>query len=191
MIDAPLEKIKGNWSRSGGQLTFDPARLEKARGEVTLDLSTLKTTTFGDAGQDARQTAHALNWMEIGDEVPSETRTRYRTATFRIDQVVSAEPSALGAETGSRSRVKVRGSMTLHGVRSEHEVELEITAEGDPNAPTALRVVSKKPLRLSLKQHDIKPRDLAGRFLAGALEQVGQKISDTVQVSLDLRLERK
>jgi len=70
------------------------------------------------------------------------------------------------------------------------------------NVPTAERlaailqqlsriVVGKsEPLKLSLKEHDIKPRDLAGKFLAGALEKVGQKIDDTVQISLDLKASR-
>jgi len=32
----------------------------------------------------------------------------------------------------------------------------------------------------------VKPRDLAGKFLAGALEKIGQKIDDSVEISLDL-----
>ena len=37
---------------------------------------------------------------------------------------------------------------------------------------------------VSLKEHDVKPRDVAGKFLAGSLEKVGDKITDTAQVSM-------
>jgi polyisoprenoid-binding protein YceI len=190
LIDAPLEKIKGSWSRTGGQFKVNPEKLEQTRGEVTMDLSTLKISTFTDASQNESQGRHALNWMEIGDEVAADTRARFRTATFRIDNVVSATPPAL-ADGALQTRAVLEGTMTLHGITSTHRVEVEVVAEGDPKAPTSLRVTSKKPIRLSLKHHDIKPRDLAGRFLSGALEQVGQKISDTVQVSFDFKAIRQ
>jgi hypothetical protein len=54
-----------------------------------------------------------------------------------------------------------------------------------PEGALGLRIVTAEPLRLSLKEHDIKPRDVAGKFLNGALEKIGQKIDDTVQVSID------
>lgn len=189
LIDAPLEKIKGGWSRTGGQLKVDVAKLDQTRGEVTMDLSTLKITTFPDSGQNDTQAHHALNWMEIGGEVAADARARFRTATFRIDQVLSAAPASLGEGVAQATAV-VEGTMTLHGITSTHQVEVQVVAEGDPKAPSALRITSRKPLRLSLKHHDVKPRDLAGRFLAGALEQVGQKISDTVLVSLDFKATR-
>ncbi|MFT3928458.1 MAG: YceI family protein [Myxococcales bacterium] len=190
LIDAPLEKIKGNWSRTGGQLKVDPAKLDQTRGEVSMDLSTLKITTFSDPNQNATQAGHALNWLETGDEVAPEARARFRQAVFRIEKIVSAQPTAF-AEGATQCNAVVEGDMTLHGITSHHQVEVSISAEGDPKAPSALRVTSTKPVRLSLKTHDVKPRDLAGRFLAGALEQVGQKISDAVQVSIDFRLVRQ
>jgi hypothetical protein len=33
----------------------------------------------------------------------------------------------------------------------------------------------------------VKPRDITGKFLQGALEKVGDKIVDRVQISLKLR----
>jgi polyisoprenoid-binding protein YceI len=190
LIDAPLEKIKGAWSRLGGEFTVDPAHLDATRGEVTLDLSTLKITTFEDPNQNQRQAEHAINWMEIGNEVSADVRAKNRTARFRVEKVVSVTPAAFGAGSAS-ALATLSGTLTLHGITSPQEVLVEVSAEGDPGAPSALRVVSKKPLTLSLKHHDVKPRDLAGRFISGALEQVGQKISDTVQVSFDFRATRR
>ena len=65
-------------------------------------------------------------------------------------------------------------------------VSATVTFAGPPEAPTLVRVVTAEPVRVSLKEHDVKPRDLAGKFLSGALEKVGQKIDDSVQLSLDL-----
>jgi hypothetical protein len=65
-------------------------------------------------------------------------------------------------------------------------VTATVTFSGPPDAPTLARVVTAAPLVVSLKEHDVKPRDLAGKFLSGALEKIGQKIDDSVQISLDL-----
>jgi hypothetical protein len=64
-------------------------------------------------------------------------------------------------------------------------VKLAALFSGPPDAPTRVQVTTLEPLRISLKQHDVKPRDVAGKFLKGALEQVGEKIVDEVQVSFD------
>ena len=59
------------------------------------------------------------------------------------------------------------------------------------DAPTAFRIRTVSPMAVSLKGYDIKPRDLAGRFLSGALEKVGNKIIDIAQVSLDITARRR
>jgi hypothetical protein len=79
-----------------------------------------------------------------------------------------------------------RGDLWIHGVSSPKTVKLIARFEGAPGAPSGVHVTTAEPLRLSLREHDIKPRDIAGKFLNGALEKVGKKIDDTVQVSLDL-----
>jgi len=45
-------------------------------------------------------------------------------------------------------------------------------------------------MRISMKEHDVKPRDVAGKFLDGALERVGKKIDDVAQISLDVSASR-
>lgn len=190
LIDAPLEKIKGSWSRVGGSLEIDPADLTKTRGRVTVDVSSLKTHTFGIPDKDARQGGHALNWMEVGSEVDAATRARYSTATFTVDRVERAAPSAL--EAGKlRVKATVRGTLSLHGKTSKHSVDVEVTFDGPANAPTGASIRTAAPFPVSLEHHDIKPRDLTGRFLAGALEKIGQKITDAALVNLELRAKRK
>jgi len=63
-------------------------------------------------------------------------------------------------------------------------LKIALLFSGDATSPSGLTVESLEPLRLSLKEHDVKPRDLAGKFLQGALEKVGVKIVDEVQLTL-------
>ena len=90
------------------------------------------------------------------------------------------------AAEGSPIAVRVTGDMWIHGVSAPKTVAATVTFTGPADAPTAVHVVTTAPLPVSLKEHDVKPRDLAGKFLSGALEKIGQKIDDSVQISLDL-----
>lgn len=188
-IDAPLEKIKGRSVVFRGNLDIDPSDLSKSRGEVDVDLAALKTETFGDAEKNAAQTGHSHNWLEIGLDVPAEAREQNRWARFTIGSVDSATPNRVAdaPEIDGVRMVKItaNGRLWLHGVMSPKTVKLTASFTGPVATPVLVHVVSDEPFGVSLKEHDIKPRDVAGKFLNGALERVGKKIDDNVQVSLD------
>ncbi len=189
LIDAPLEKIKGHSGKVRGEITLDPADLMTTRGEVDVDLMDLVTETFDDAGKNATQTGHAHNWLEIGDDVEATRREENRFARFTIRSVenVSSKLADAPEKNGERTvMVSARGELWVHGVTSPRAIKLSASFQGPPAAPTALHVTTIEPLALSLKEHDIKPRDVAGKFLNGALEKVGKKIDDVVQISLDI-----
>lgn len=189
LIDAPLEKIKGKATRARGELTVDPANLGASRGRVELDLATLSTFTFGDAEKDGKQTEHARNWLGLGTDVAEEERGENQWVRFEIREV-DATPAKLAdaplVEGRPRVELTARGDLWLHGVTAKKSVRLQATFGGSAEAPTDVRVTSVEPLRLSLKEHDVKPRDVAGKFLQGALERVGDKIVDETQVSIEL-----
>jgi polyisoprenoid-binding protein YceI len=189
LIDAPLEKIKGHSGRVRGEITVDPTDLMTTRGEVDVDLMDLVTETFADASKNATQTGHAHNWLEIGDDVESMRRDENRYARFTIRSIdeVSSKLADAPETNGERTvMVSAKGDLWLHGVSSVKTIKLSAAFQGPPTAPTSLHVTTAEPLRVSLKEHDVKPRDVAGRFLNGALEKVGKKIDDTVQISLDV-----
>ncbi|HMI86787.1 MAG TPA: YceI family protein [Polyangiaceae bacterium] len=190
LIDAPLEKIKGRSTKVRGNLDVDPANLKTGKGRIEVDLDDLKTETFGDGDKDTSQTGHAKNWLEIGPDVQAKRREENRWVRFTINAIDDANPTKLAAaeaKNGQRGvTLQATGDLWLHGVSSSKKVNVALTLDGPPEAPTAIRIVTSQPLKLSLKEHDVKPRDLAGKFLSGALEKVGQKIDDTVQISLDL-----
>jgi len=195
LIDAPLEKIKGRSTKVRGALTVDPSDLKTGKGQIEVDLDDLKTETFGDAEKDTSQTGHAKNWLEIGSDVEAKRRDENRWVRFAIKAIDDANPTKLAAaeaKNGQRNvTVQASGDVWLHGVSSSKKVNVTLTLDGPPEAPTSIRIVTTEPLKISLKEHDVKPRDLAGKFLSGALEKIGQKIDDTVQISLDLTAKGK
>lgn len=192
LIDAPLEKIKGRWTKFRGAIDFDVTDLSKSHGEVDLDLDDLRTETFGDKDKDSTQTEHAHNWLEIGADAKARDDNRWARFTFK--SLESASPTKLSEaaeQNGARTlKVVARGDMWLHGVTSPKTVKLTVTVNGPLSAPTAIKISTDEPIRISLKEHDVKPRDVAGTFLNGALAKVGKKLDDAAQISLDLSAAR-
>ena len=159
-----------------GNLDVDPADLKTSKGQIELDLDDLKTETFGDAEKDTAQTGHAKNWFEIGPDVEAKRRDENRWVRFTIKAIDDANPTkfaAAEAKNGQRTvTVQATGDLWLHGVSSSKKVNVALTLDGPPEAPTSIRIVTSQPLKVSLKEH-VKPRDLAGKVLVGALE-IGQ-----------------
>ena len=60
-----------------------------------------------------------------------------------------------------------------------------MTFKGPADAPTELAIKTDDAMPVSLKEHEVKPRDKVGSFLNGALERIGKKIDDKVQVSFE------
>jgi polyisoprenoid-binding protein YceI len=192
LIDAPLEKGKGHWTKFRGQLDVDPTDLKKTKGQIDLDLDDLKTETFSDPSKNETQTEHAHNWLEIGKDVKPDRREENRWARFRItsiEETTAAKVADAPEKDGGRAATVVaKGDMWLHGVTSAKIVKLNVTFTGPADAPSAIHIVTSEPIRMSLKEHDVKPRDVAGAFISGALEVVvgNKKIDDGVQVSIDV-----
>ena len=188
LIDAPLEKIKGASDETRGTLYVGLKDLTKSRGKVMVRLSTLKTATFNDMDKDAAQTEHARNWMEVGPESTETSRMKHEWAVLDIKSV-DAPPTALAEakeENGARVvKAKVSGDLTIHGVKSAKTIPISLRFKGPADAPTELVIKTDEPMAVSLKEHDVKPRDKVGSFLNGALYRIGKKIDDKVQVSFE------
>jgi polyisoprenoid-binding protein YceI len=189
LIDAPLEKIKGQAEEIKGSISLDPADLSRTQGEVSFRVSTLKTTTFSDEDRNSSQTDHARNWMQVGAESKAEDKAKYEWATFTVTSVEMAPTKLQEAKEENGARIvkgKVSGDFTLHGVTSKKTLAFTAALQGPLERPTRLTLKTEAPFEVSLKEHDIKPRDNVGSFLHGALEKIGKKIDDRVQVSLEV-----
>jgi len=191
MIDAPLEKFKGDTAKVSGVLDVQPDDLKKSSGEIDADLDAFVTHTFNDKDKDESQTEHAHNWFELGSEVPQKTRDDYKMARFIIESIdeTSVPNLAKAPEEGGKRTVtfKASGSLRVHGRASKKTVVVTVAFTGPAASPTELTIATKEPFFASLSEHDVKPRDLAGKFLQGALEKVGKKIDDKAQITIEAK----
>lgn len=170
LLDAPLEKIKGNAKTGSGQIYIDENNLKLTNGQLKLDVSKIKLHTFLDESKNKIQTSHMKNWFEAG---------KFKNATINITKVKSVSKSSK-----TQTRLIVDANFTIHGVSSAKVIELIVTS-----TPQGYTVQTAKPFNINLKEHNIKPRDLAGRLLTKTLQILGQKVAEEAQVSVSMTLQ--
>lgn len=181
------EKFSGEANKLGGVFDVDFGDLTKSTGEVTADLDTFKSTTPDI--DDETQTEHAKNWFEIGDDVPKDKRDDYKIARFTIEKITKVSSPTLKdvpEKDGARViELDAHGQLRVHGRSSPKDVRVELSFVGPLDAPNEIRFRTLDPVAASLSEHDVKPRDVAGKFIAGALEKVGKKIDDRPLISVE------
>ncbi len=195
LIDAPLEKFKGHAKGLAGVIDVNPMDLEASTGEISADLDTFESHTFGDnKDKNETQTEHAQNWFELGEKVEKKVHDDYKMARFILDKVESASVKNLAdaKEEGGVRKVhfKLAGQLRVHGRTAKKTVEIDVGFKGPPDAPTELSIVTTAPIVASLVEHDVKPRDEVGKFLAGTLETIGKKLDDKAQISVEAKAVR-
>lgn len=202
-MPAPKEHIKAGTDAAAGTLEIDFANLANTRGEVKADLSTLTTKTFGDAKKDASQTGHARTWLEVADgeegKLPDDVKAANKYAVYAIrsvDKLSATDISKVPATKDGADEVRTvtattKGELLIHGHKVEREAEVEVQFRYAPGAapdkPKSLTIKSKKPLRATLGEHDVKPRDGFGKIAKGAFNLLGTKVADVADITLDLR----
>ncbi len=201
-IPAPIETTRFQDDRIAGNLSIDLADLSKTRGTIKIDLSAIQALTFGDSGKNNKQTEHMKNWFEIGPNVSEETRKKFQWATFEIKSIEAVSPKSVETApahkdeigTAKSFQITAVGDLTVHGITKPKTVQLNVviydvnkSGKRYKEAKRLAFIRTLSPMLVSLKEHDVKPRDATGTFLAKALSVVGLKISDTAEISLDLR----
>ncbi len=199
-MPAPKEHIKAGTEASAGSVDVDLVNLANTRGEVKIDLTTLATRTFGNE-DDASQTKHALNWLEVGDVATPDVKEANRWIVFAIRSIDNASatdvskvaPVSEGGEDVRVVTLTAKGDLLLHGHKVENreaklEARLHYPAGAAANStPSLIELKSKEPLRVTLAEHDVKPRDTFGKLASGTLTLLGTKVANTADVSIDLR----
>lgn len=193
-MPAPNEHIKASAQKAAGELSIDPTNLAATRGAVKVDLTTLKTFTFGDAGKDAKQTDHALNWLEVGSLVTPEEREKNRFIVFTVlgveglsaTDLTKVAPTKDGADDVRTVSAKVKGEVFLHGKKAARDAEVTVTFRGPADKPTRVDIKTVKPFQVVLADHDVKPRDDVGKIAQKAFNLLGTKVADVAAVSLEL-----
>jgi hypothetical protein len=198
-MPAPSEHIKADTSVAAGTIDVDPTNLASTRGQVKIDLTSLKTHTFGNE-KDATQTEHALTWLEVaGPELTPDQIEGSRWAVFAIRSVddLSATdlskvaPTKDGTDDVRTVTLAAHGDFLLHGHKVPKDASLEVKlhspAGASPEAkPTRIDILSKVPFRVVLADHDVKPRDAEGKLAQRAFNLLGTKVAETADVSLQI-----
>jgi hypothetical protein len=198
-VDMPgiKEHIKGDTTAATGTLDVVPTDLTQTRGLVRIDLATFATHTFGD-DQDAAQTKHARTWLEV--QVGDKTNPDMQYADFAIRSIDGASATDLtkvapakvpgGTEDVRIVGMTVHGDLLIHGHRVQKDGVVELTFHypggATPDArPSRIEIRSKEPLRVVLKELDVRPRDPAGQLLDWTTKLIS-KVAETADVTVDL-----
>jgi hypothetical protein len=200
-----------------GELDVNLLDLEKSRGTLAIDLASIEMNEeAADGGRSNDATQRAQNWMDVGASRPEAERERLRWATFTLTAVDGAssttahggkkETSSQAGEApedpdaggGGEQRVvtfTAKGSLVLHGVRVELSVPMRARFEYATKAtadvtPDRVSVETRRPLRVALATHDIKPRDSAGVFQAQDMKLFGRQVGREARVDVAFSLAR-
>ncbi len=203
-MEAPKEHIKASTDAAAGTLEVDLMNLANTRGEVKVDLTSLKTTTFGDPSKDSAQTGHALTWLEVADaekeKLPDDVKAQHRFAVFAIRAIDGLSAPNLSnvamAKGASGDEVRVvsliaHGDFLLHGHKVSKDIPLEVAFHSAPGAakdanPTQIDVTARSPFSLILAEHDVKPRDSFGKIAKGAFNLFGTKVAETAKITMEM-----
>ncbi|MEO8798802.1 MAG: hypothetical protein ABI551_13020 [Polyangiaceae bacterium] len=198
-MPAPNEHIKAQTTASDGTIDVDLKNVTNTRGEVKIDLTTLKTDTFDDASKNTSQTDHAHNWLEIGTLVTPEVVTANKFVVYAIRSIDGASANDLTSiaptkENGEDIRtvtLTAHGDVLLHGRKSEKDASLEVKLHYPSGAaadskPTKIDVSTKQPFHIALAEHDVKPRDNFGKLATASFNLLGTKVATTADVTFTL-----
>jgi hypothetical protein len=189
------ENIKGDTTAATGSLDVVPADLAQSRGQVRVDLSTFATHTFG-SDDDATQTKHARTWLEVVVDGKTDEQRRWADFAIRsIDGLSAADltkvaPTQDGSGDVRRVRMNVHGDLLVHGHIVQKDDVVEVAFRYAPGAaadarPTRIEMKSKEPMRVVLKENDIRPRDTQGKIAAWTANLVA-KVAETADVTVDI-----
>jgi hypothetical protein len=203
MLEAPDLTIKAKTSAAAGALDIDLKNIASSRGEVKIDLSTIVMSTYGTE-KDKTQTVHARTWLEVADgeegKLDEKVKEQNRYAVYAIrsienpsaTDVTKLAPVKDGADEVRTVTMGTKGDLLVHGHKAiNREGEVEVAFRYDPGAapdkPKSITVKSKKPFRVVLAEHDVKPRDGFGKIAKGSFNLLGTKVAENADISLDLR----
>jgi len=202
-MEAPKEKIKAVTNGGTGTLDVDLTNLASSRGEVKIDLSTLTTSTFAEQEKNASQTTHARTWLEVADgesgKLDDETKKNNRYAVYAIrsienpsaTDVTKLAPTKDGDDEVRTVTLTTKGELLVHGHKVERDADVEVAFRYDAGAPAdkpkAIWITTKKPFRVVLAEHDVKPRDGFGKIAKSSFHLLGTKVADNADIALDLR----
>jgi hypothetical protein len=184
------------------ELQIDPHALEHVRGELSFGVGGLSVRQEGDRVL-ADETSSARRALGLGKEMAQAERERFSQATLRILSArdLSARAISRGKKLSEGGRevrrvlATVEAELLLREIEVHHRlrVQLDFVRAGSGSSEGTveeLRVTLLASEPVSLVEHDIVPRDEAGRLVAEQLEGFRKTLAGSVKVSGELLFRR-
>lgn len=175
-------KLRGQVPLRGGELQLDARDLTQTRASIDADLTRLSIDTPPPEGLElgASPAELALQWLELGAQVPAERRAQFAAARFELHSLENLSPSYLSLGTKpSPVRATAVGTLLIHGFRAPVRVEVSLRALTSPSGTERVSIRSLSGLVVALGPHDITARDASGVVdtvgAARAAEWVGKQ----------------
>jgi hypothetical protein len=176
-------------------LRLDPRDLKSSSASVEVDLTKLSVDAEalpeGVAG--GTPTTLALQWLELGSDVPRERQQAFASARFELVSLESSSAPTLdlSARHGKgRLRATVIGTLLLHGFRAPVRADVTLTPLDTPaGAPARLSIRSAAPLVVALGPHDLVARNASGMPDALATARGVESFGKTAKVEFELEAE--
>lgn len=196
---APLEHFKGTTEGAGGTLVVDARDLAATRGEVKIDLASLRSHTFPKKDDNDAPTTHARTWLEavVNDHVDESMRW----AVFRIEDIRAVEPASdvrvipavTSFDVATRPVLLTSaGLLFVHGHAAPKTVKLRADLfwprDATDGAPASVVARTVEPLQVNLADHAIVARDMFGKEAKGAFSLLGTKVGDVPDVTFELAM---
>lgn len=167
-LPAKNAKPSGQLPVASGKLRLDTRELKNSSASIDADLTRISIDPDSlppNAELSDPPSAAALNWLELGAEVPAERRQQFALAHFELTALENLSTAALDfdAKRPARVRATAVGTLLVHGFRApvRAEVQLESLPPG-PAGQLKVAIRSTSPLVLPLAPHEIAARRLSG-----------------------------
>jgi len=183
-------KITGHIPVARGELRIDPRDLKQTRAELEVDLTRLvvETSAPDDFALGASTpTARALEWLELGGQVPAERRAQFATARYELHSLENLSSSFLGV--GSKAapvRAAAVGTLLLHGFRAPVRAEVQLRTVAPNQARERVSIRSVSALVVPLGPHEITARDPSGVVDALGAAHAADWVGKTARVEFEL-----
>ncbi len=198
-----LEVDLANLAATRGVVELDVASIEmEESGELSATDATREARNWLNVGSSRPEAERErLRWAkfeitaieDLSASAAHAGKREKRRREANVDDAGSDAASSATPEPGEERSVTLtaKGRLTLHGFRVELGVPLRVSFQyendAEPDAkPIAIRIETRRSFPVSLRVHDIVPRDSAGLAIAAKTSWLGTRVGRDARVSLAL-----
>ncbi len=199
-MQAPLEKQDGEVPASAvsGEIAIDLSDLRKSTGLINVAVDELviyqqraeAEGAYGEREKSDLQNEHMRDWLEIGEDAPPADAKKNKLVQFALENVEDVSTPDVGSLDGARRIVTFTavGEFRLHQRAADKRVQMQATFEYEGGDPRSVIVETVEPVKVSLAEHDVRPRTGFGQLAEKTLDMMAPKVAKEAEVSIVLTL---